>query len=206
MVSHCNFILPTVTYPTDSYQNESKKRKMKKSIPLPLFIVILFITCTAFSANRVDIEEYALKSTIIYKILKFTQWPQPANKNKPFTISILGKTTPGKEIKIPWDGTVDKRRIIVRKIRDLSEINDSEVLFITSSEAYRIDAILDYIGNKPILTVGDTHGFGQKGVIINLYVQKNSVKFEINHEASKKASLQMHSQLYVIGRVVKTKK
>ena len=54
--------------------------------------------------------------------------------------------------------------------------------------------------------MGDTHGFGQKGVIINLYIYKNSVKFEINHEASKKASLQMHSQLYAIGRVVKTKK
>ena len=182
-----------------------RKRK-KKSIPLPLLAVIIFITFTAFSVNSLAIDEYAIKSTIIYKILKFTQWPQPANENKPFTISILGKTEPGKDIKIPWDGTVDKRRIVVRKIRDLSEINDSEVLFITSSEAYRIDAILDYIGHKPILTVGDTTGFGQKGVIINLYIHKNSVKFEINHEASKKASLQMHSQLYVIGRVVKTKK
>lgn len=181
-----------------------KKRKMK-SIPLPLLVVIIFIIYTVFSVNSLAIDEYAIKSTIIYKILKFTQWPQPANRNKPFTISIIGETTPGKEIKIPWQ-TIDKRRIVVRKIKHLSDINDSEVLFITSSEANRIDAILDYIGNKPILTVGDTVGFGQKGVIINLYIHKNSVKFEINHEASKRASLQMHSQLYVIGRVVKTQK
>jgi hypothetical protein len=183
-----------------------KKREIKKTIPLPLFVVTIFIIYTGFSVNSLAIDEYAIKSTIIYKILKFTQWPQPANKNKPFTISILGETTPGKEIKIPRGETINKRKIVMRKITHLSEINNSEVLFITSTEASRIDDILDYIGNKPVLTVGDTKGFGQKGVIINLYIHKNSVKFEINHEASKRASLQMHSQLYVIGRVVKTKK
>lgn len=178
---------------------------MKKPIPLPLRLVTIFIIYTGFSVNSLAIDEYAIKSTIIYRICKFTQWPQPADKDKPFTISILGETTAGKEIKIPWD-TIDKRRIVIRKIRNLSEINHSEVLFITSSENYRIDAILDYIGNKPVLTVGDTRGFAQKGVIINLYIHKNSVRFEINYEASKKASLQMHSQLFAIGRVVKTKK
>jgi len=151
------------------------------SIPLPLHVVIIFIIYTAFSVNSLAIDEYAIKSTIIYRICKFTQWPQPADKDKPFTISILGKTTPGKEINIPWDGTIDKRRIVIRKIRHLSEIEDSEVLFITSAEAYRIDAILDYIGNKPVLTMGDTMGFAQKGVIINLYIHKNSVGFEICH-------------------------
>jgi hypothetical protein len=182
-----------------------KKRKMN-SIPLPLHVVIIFIIYTAFSVNSLAIDEYAIKSTIIYRICKFTQWPHPSDKDKPFTISILGNTTPGKEIKIPWDEMIDKRRIVIRKIRHFSEINDSEVLFITSAEAYRIDAALDYIGNKPVLTMGDTMGFAQKGVIINLYIHKNSVGFEINYEASKKASLQMHSQLFAIGRVVKTKK
>lgn len=178
---------------------------MKKTIPVLLILITIFIIYFGFSVNSLAIDEYAIKSTIIYKILKFTQWPQSSNKNIPFTISILGKTKPGKEIKIPWK-TIDKRKIIIQKIRSLSEIGSSEVLFITSSEAHRLDAILDYIGNKPILTVGDTKGFGQKGVIINLYIHKNSVRFEINHEASKRASLQMHSQLYVIGKVVKTEK
>ncbi|MGD2084910.1 MAG: YfiR family protein [Candidatus Aminicenantes bacterium] len=177
---------------------------MKKPIPLPLLLITFFIVYTGFSVNSLAIDEYAIKSTIIYRICKFTQWPQSPDKHKPFTISILGKTTPGKEIKIPWE-TIDKRRIVIRNIRHLAEIDNSEVLFITSSEAYRIDAILDYIGNKPILTVGDTRGFAQKGIIINLYIHKNSVGFEINYEASKKASLQMHSQLFAIGRLVKNK-
>lgn len=183
-----------------------KDRKKKKSILLSWRTVTIFTILAAFSLNGLAIDEYAIKSTIIYRICKFTQWPRPANKNKPFIISILGKTLPGEEIRMPGNGTIDKRKIVVQKICHLSEIDSSDVLFITSSEADRIDAVLDYIGNKPVLTVGDTRGFGQKGVIINLYIHQNSVRFEINYEASKKASLQMHSQLFAIGRVVKTKK
>ena len=79
-------------------------------------------------------------------------------------------------------------------------------MFIASSEAFRIDSILDYIGTKPVLTVGDTSGFGEKGVIINLYIHNDSVGFEINYEASKKATLQINSQLCTIGRLIRTKK
>jgi hypothetical protein len=182
-----------------------KKRKIKKAIPLPLLLITIFIIYFVFSIHGLAIDEYALKSTIIFKICKYTQWPQSPDKNKPFSISILGKTTPGKEIKIPWE-KIDNRRVIIRKIRNLSEIGGSEVLFIASSEAFRIDSILDYIGNKPVLTVGDTREFGEKGVIINLYIHNDSVGFEINYEASKKAALQINSQLCTIGRLIRTKK
>lgn len=182
------------------------KKKTKTLILLALFLIIMPIFDTNINVSGQTMDEYAVKSGFLYRICKFTQWPQPANPGKPFIISILGKTTPGKEIKIPEAETIDKRKIVIRKIRRLSEINDSEVLFITSSEAHRLDTILDYTGNKPILTVGDTKGFAQKGVIINFYIQNRGVRFEINYEASKKALLQMHSQLFTIGKVVKTKK
>jgi hypothetical protein len=152
-----------------------------------------------------EYPEYQVKSTLIYKICKFTQWPKPQDANSSFIISVLGKLPSGEKIELLPDITIHKRTVIIRRIKRLSEVKDSAVLFIASSEAHRIDTILDTIDSKPILTVGDTKGFGQKGVIINLYIEKNSVRFEINHEASKKASLQMHSQLFTIGKVVKTK-
>ena len=118
---------------------------------------------------------------------------------------MLGKLPSGEKIQLLPNITIHKRTVVIRRIRRLSEVKDSAVLFIASSEAHRIDTILNTVGSKPILTVGDTKGFGQKGVIINLYIENNAVRFEINHEASKKASLQMHSQLFTIGKVVKTK-
>ncbi|UCH93842.1 MAG: YfiR family protein [Candidatus Aminicenantes bacterium] len=179
---------------------------MKKTILFFLFSLAILMLFTSVSISSHAMEEYQIKSGLLYRICKFTHWPTPPDANKPFIISILGRTPPGKEIKMPQDVTIDKRKIVIRKIKNLSEINGSDVLFITTSETYRLDAILDYIGDKPVMTVGDTKGFAQRGIIINFYIQSSRVRFEINYEASKKASLQMHSQLFAIGRVVKTKR
>ena len=180
---------------------------MKKSLLffLVVFLVIIPLLRGKGEEDQPEYPEYQVKSTFIYKICKFTQWPEPQDANNPFIISVLGKLPSGEKIQLLPDITIHKRTVVIRRIRRLSEVKDSAVLFIASSEAHRIDTILDTVGSKPILTVGDTKGFGQKGVIINLYIEKNAVRFEINHEASKKASLQMHSQLFTIGKVVKTK-
>jgi hypothetical protein len=177
---------------------------MKKSFVLCFFLSVIALTL-GIGANTQTHDEYEVKSRLLYLICKFTQWPQPPHAKKSFIISIIGRIALGKEIKIPGNQTLDKRKIVIRKIKYLDEIEDSDVLFITPSENEHLDEILDYTGNKPILTVGDSRGFAQKGVIINFYIYMDRVKFEINYEASKKASLQMHSQLFAIGRVVKTR-
>jgi len=151
------------------------------------------------------IEEYQLKSGFLYRICKYTRWPNSNDIKKPFVISILGRIPAGQEISIPQDQTIHKRKIHIRKIEQLEEIDGSDVLFIASSEANRLESILEYTDKKPILTVGDSRGFAQQGVMINFYLQSGGIRFEINYEATKKASLKMHSQLFAIGRVVKTR-
>lgn len=180
---------------------------MKKSL---LFFLVFLLVITPLlrgkgKEDQPEYTEYEVKSTLIFKICKFTQWPEPQDAHSPFIISVLGKLPSGEKIKLLPGLTIHKRKIIIRRVRRLSEVKDSAVLFIAPSEAHRIDTILDTVGSKPILTVGDTKGFGQKGVIINLYIEEDAVGFEINHEASKKASLQMHSQLFTTGKVVRTK-
>ena len=179
---------------------------MKKPLLLILLLIIILISYPGFNIGIETMEEYLIKAGLINRICKYTHWPQSTNPGKPFIISILGKTIHEKEIKVLEQYTINKRKVVVRNINRVSQVEGSHVLFITSSESYHLDAIMEYIGNKAILTVGDTNGFAQRGVIINFYIHMNKVKFEINYEASKKASLQMHSQLFAIGRVVKTRK
>jgi len=171
-----------------------------------LSLMVPLILAGALSVYSQATSEYDLKSSIIYRICKHTKWPTPPDESKPFIISILGKIPGGAEIKIPPELTMDKRKIRVRKITQLTEINGSSVLFIASSEAPRLADILEYTHGKPILTVGDTRGFAQRGVMINFYIQNDMVRFEINYEAGKDASLQLHFQLSSIGKVVKTRK
>jgi len=149
-----------------------------------------------------SMDEYQAKSIWLYKIFLFTTWPQPINKDKPFVLSILGKLPP--DSRFALNKKLNKRDIEIRMIKDLEEINGSDILFIASSESHRVRTIMAYVGNKPILTVSDTEGYSQKGVAINFYVTNQNIRFEINPDSIKRAQLQLHAHLFQIGRVIRT--
>lgn len=147
--------------------------------------------------------EYEVKSLLLYRISKFTRWPRPHDSSRPFVISVLGRLPAGEKIALPENVDIYKRKIVIKNIRKLAEAETTDVLFIAPTEAGQLSAILDYCADKPILTVGDTKGFGQKGVIINFFIRKESVSFEINHDAAKKAAMEINSRLYAIATVIR---
>jgi hypothetical protein len=53
-----------------------------------------------------------------------------------------------------------------------------------------------------ILTIGDTEGFGEKGVMINFIIRDNKVRFEINPEAARRAGLTISSKLLSLATIV----
>ncbi|HLP45711.1 MAG TPA: YfiR family protein [Candidatus Kapabacteria bacterium] len=168
-------------------------------------ILLYFIPLLSEPADR-TMKENELKSALLYKICKFTRWSRPVNAGKSFIITILGPTTPGNEITIPPEKMVQDKRIVIKKIKKLIDIRDSHVLFITAPEAYRLNEILSYTEGKDILTVSDTRGFSEKGVIINFYVEDAQVKFEINREAEEKSAIKLYSQVFRNGKIVEDEK
>lgn len=182
---------------------------MKKAVlVVNVFIFISFSWLISLLGEPADrtMKEYELKSAYLYKICKFTRWLRPMKSGEPFIISILGPIIPGNEITIPPDKLIQSKHVIIRKIRKLAEIGDSHVIFITSPEAYHLDEIIAYTEDKDILTVGDTKGFAQKGVIINFFVENDQVKFEINFDAEKKSAIKLYSQVFRNGKIVESEK
>jgi hypothetical protein len=54
----------------------------------------------------------------------------------------------------------------------------------------------------PILTVGDMPGFAKSGGIINLVLEDNRMRFEVNVKAAKDADLNISSRLLALARIV----
>jgi len=75
-------------------------------------------------------------------------------------------------------------------------------LFIGSSEAAHLEEVLQSTKNLPILTIGEMPGFAVRGGIINLTVEGNKVRFEVNIEAAKQANLNISSRLLALARIV----
>jgi hypothetical protein len=53
-----------------------------------------------------------------------------------------------------------------------------------------------------LLTVGDTEGYAQEGVMLNFYIEASKVKFEINLNSIRSSRIAVSSQLLKLGRMV----
>ena len=177
-----------------------------KSRNIFAFVIISCFLFTSKNSFAEDvISEYMLKSVLIYKICKFTEWPKKARPNDHLVISIMGKNPDGQKITIPSDKKIHDKNVVIREISNIGEIYQTNVLFICQTEAGRIDSLLNYVKNRDILTIGDSKGFAEKGIMINFYIDQETVLFEINPTAIKQSAIKLHSQLFEIGKIVNTK-
>jgi len=172
-----------------------------KSIYILFSLILLSESSSAQSVRK---AEYLLKSINIYKICKFIEWPESNKESDYFVISIIGDLPEGIKIEIPPDKLIAKKRVLVKHLTHVNQAEGSNVLFICESEKNNIKKILNFTKNIAVLTIGDTNGFAEMGVMINFYIKDELVNFEINDQAVLSSKLEFQSQLFKIGRRVQT--
>lgn len=173
------------------------KNKNRASL---LFAVLAALSCAGVPAAPPT--EYEVKAAFIHNIAKFVEWPaSPASGTA--RLCLLGGD--------PFGGALDALR--GKPISRLSweivpagagnDLKACRVLFIAASESSNLDRILERLGNSPVLTLGDTDGYAERGVMVNFYREENRVRFEINREAAARARLGISSQLLKLARIVR---
>ncbi len=98
--------------------------------------------------------------------------------------------------------TVNNRKILIKHLDNVQDIDTCQILFISASKKNELDAILKKIEHKNILTISDSEGFAHKGVAINFVIIEGKIKFEINNRALERAGLQVSSQLKKLAILV----
>lgn len=170
-----------------------------------LMVLSLLLISPVYSRSQP--MEYLLKAGFLEKFARFTDWPEESGVAKddvPFVICVIGES--------PFKGTLEKlyntekikqRPVRIRYISDPEEIDDSDLLFVAKSEKKKLDTILAATRSKPILVVGDTRKFGEKGCHINIYITaKGTLHFEINLKKVKESGLRMQLVLLEIAKII----
>jgi len=163
------------------------------------FMIILFFNNYSLYSQNAD--EYKLKAVYILSFSLFTEWPDNASqnlKNKPFIITVFGENPFKEKLKDVIKTKKHKlkgRPIILKHTNKLEDITNSNIVFISSSERYKISKIISYIRGKPILTIGDTEGYANKGVMINMIRKGKNIKFDINLKEVKQSKIYISSRL-----------
>jgi len=185
---------------------------MEKSFSVKLFgqtllksFLILFVLNTAsFGQSR----ESLIKAGYVEKFTHFVQWPKDLNTGdfqNIFYIGIIGENTFGKALSEIFDKIkVMNNPVEITTVTSYEQISNCRIIFISASEKNNLEKILKYTSGKPILTISDSKGFGQKGVIINMFQEGNYIRYEINQVSLDKSGLIINSLLLNYAVIIGT--
>jgi hypothetical protein len=160
-------------------------------------VLLLF---TAPAAGQLSLGH--LKSLYIERFTRFIEWPGDSlRKDRPFVVCIQGSGETATDLaRVAPARAFKDRTCEVRRLQPSSDPSACHLIYLAGSEQPRLPALLETVAGKPILTVSDTPGFSQRGVLINLFQEGRYLRFEINLAAVKRSRLVFSSQLLRLGR------
>ena len=155
--------------------------------------------------------EYQVKAAFLHKFTTLTTWPKEAfpaeDKKAPVIVEVvgtdpfagqLGKTFKGKK----WD---DRPFVVRHSLQVPAEIT-AHVVFVGGLSDKDRKLLLERSHGRPVLLVGETPGLAAVGAVVNMYLEKGKVRFEINPDVAMASQLKISSQLLKLAKIVRTEK
>ena len=146
-----------------------------------------------------------VKAVFLVNFLSFTEWPAaklPAAPSR-LVIAVLGDPAFAAVVEKSAAGrTVNRRPIVVEAVDTAEAAAGAHLVFIAGSQSHRLPTVLRALADASVLTVGDTDGFAQDGVAINLYTFDNRVRIEVNSTAAARAGVHLSASLLRLARIV----
>jgi len=161
--------------------------------PLIMALLLLF-PISALAADEQPLE-YRIKANYLLTLPLFVELPPHPASCSSFTVCMIGDTPLGDLLESSKGKRIKGRPLALARIQEPERMNCCQVLFIASSEQYRLQKLLAIANRRGILTISDMRGFVKQGGMINLVLVNNKISFDLNQAAARSASISFGTQL-----------
>ena len=150
--------------------------------PATLLAAALCASAAAGDSLADTAADHEVKAAFLLNFTRFVEWPATAfgSAQAPFVIGVVG----GGEVErtlaaVTRDRMVNGRPFEVRRV-DARSAKLCQVVFIPDSEMDRAGGVMAAVAQAPVLLVGESEGFTERGGVVNFVVRDRRVRFEID--------------------------
>lgn len=160
-------------------------------------LLLLGMTIPLFASN----QERDLQAVFLGRFAQFIQWPD--NNKETFIITLIDEN--------PFDNLLDDlysektihgKPIKIHYVTKISDIQESDILFVTLDSQKEIQKAIAYAQEHSILSISEKRGFAQRGGIIQLGFVLQKTHLVINYDAALKSNLKISASLLAIAQKV----
>ncbi len=175
---------------------------LNKNSQIIIYFVLLLLPICAFAQT----SEYTIKAAFLERFTRFIEWPEESavsDTTESFVLGVIGENPFGSILEQLYaTQKIKNKEVEIQSLSNQDEISGCHLLFISKSKEKELSKILSLTKNKPILTISDANGFAENGVLINLYLAENKIRFEINETAVKVSGLSISYLLLNAAKIV----
>jgi YfiR/HmsC-like len=164
-----------------------------------LVLAVLVMLPRPTSGQRDVASANERKALFIYNFLPFVRWPADAfhDPSETLRVQIIGRDPfDGSLDRLVVDRSVDNRRIVVTHSAVPTTVPFPHVALVSSTVGAQLASVLAAYCRAPVLTVSDLEHFADRGGVIGIVEDGQSLRFAINQTAASQAHLQVSSQLF----------
>ena len=153
--------------------------------------------------------EYKVKAGYLFNFAKFIEWPASAfpSAEAPFVIGVLdgGEASPILR-ELFEDKKVNGRAIEVRSVFPETIGKDIHILLVTRAAGKTPEELLRFAGTAPILMVGETSEFAERGGMVGFVREEDAIRLTLNLARATEAGLKVSAKLSSVARLAKTRR
>jgi hypothetical protein len=150
---------------------------------------------------RAQPTDLSVKAAFLPRFVRYVTWPVAAmpKGSDPFVLCVIGNDPFGNQLdQAAASQLVDGRHIAVRRLNLAAEAGACQVAFVGGN---RLDQ-MGLLAGRPMLTVTDGSGGGQRGVI-DFVVSGGRVRFFIDNASAQRRGLSISSRLLALALAVR---
>lgn len=180
--------------------NETRRRRL--AIALAACLALLALPAPS---QGVTADEYRLKGAFLFNFAKFVKWPaeSPAGRSENIRLCVLGDGNLVSVFdEIMTGRNAEGRRVAVRQIETTAGAGACDILFVAQDNDTTPANVVSATRGGHVLTVGESPGAAEDGLMINFTTESRKVRFEINADAARREGLTISSKLLRVATVV----
>ena len=151
--------------------------------------------------------EARVKAAFVFNFARYVDWPDTAfaDDRSPYVVGIYGRSDLAEALEETLrDKSVHGRSVTLRRFSRAEPVGQPlHLLVVAHGEPVDLRTLASSTPGAPVLTVGDTAGFCQRGGAINFYLEDGKVRFEMNLDVIERLGLRVSSSLMRLARLVR---
>ena len=191
------------------------KTAIKILIWILSILIVLPVNAQQSLAESARDKEYKVKAAFVYNFMKFVEWEglkddQDFKDRKDVVLVVIGSNPFGNKLDSLSSKTIKDKTIKIKYFTysDLGdsnkqkEISECHTIFACTAGATDYNRLINTLGEKCILTIGDDSKFISMGGIIGFDIEKGKVCFDVNYNTARDSGIKINTKILKLARKV----